>query len=80
MNALPWKSSQRMVGHLITGLIVFKHVLFSLNFATWFRFFGTRCMVWSCFRIVISINRYRDWNMINIFPYLKKGTRHELPP
>ena len=61
-----------MDGHLVIGLLVFKHVLVSLIFATRFRFFRTRCVVWLCFRTVICINRYKGWNMLNLLPYLKK--------
>jgi len=59
--------------HLLIGLLVFKHGLVSLIFATRLCFFWTRCGVWLCSWTVICINRYRGWNMLNIFSYLKKS-------
>ena len=72
LSALPWKSSHRMDGHLVIGLLIFKHVLILLLLLC-FVFVQTHCAVWLYFRTAICINRYNGWNILNIFLYLKKA-------
>ena len=67
-----------MDGHLIIGLLMFKHVLVSFNFATGFRFVRTLLCGVVVFSKSYMYQSYSGWNMLNIFPYLKKMIKTSL--
>ena len=60
-QALVWACAILWAIWLTRNDITFNYARLSSFFASWFRFFRTRCAVWLCFRIVILISRYRGY-------------------